>query len=119
MNSKKSAKIVALPISPAQLSEMIKARAAKRNNILYLAGSMEQHNKQSGGVEITTHDVHRALDLCSIDTIESIGHGYVVGEWRAVVTFRPRGEGRLCLVDVVTGGPDKLLIMTVCWKDVL
>lgn len=119
MAPKSSTNIVAIPISPVKLSEMIKTRAINRNNILFLEGAMEQQNEQAGAVEVTTHDVHRALDLCSVDTIESIESGHEIGEWRAVVTFRPRGEGRLYLVDVVSGVTGKLLIMTVNWKDTL
>lgn len=117
MGSRKSSvNVVSMPITPARLSEMIKARAKNRNNVKLKEHAIERQDHRSSIVEITMHDVYRVLDMGSIESVEP---GKKPGEWKAVMGFRPKGERKLCLVTVVSDGTDKLFIVTVYWRDTL
>lgn len=97
--------------SPAHLMREIRKRAEDRDNVWFKEHAFDRKQQRS----ITQEDVYRVLRCGEIEG--KITKGNNVGEYKVLVTFRPKGERKIGVVTVVVDNSSRLYVITVMWRD--
>ncbi len=95
--------------------KMIRERAQNKANVLISDHAFDRVEERSGIVEITVADVYRVLQQGEVEGAPK--QGKKAGEWKAVVTFRPKGGRKIGVATVVLTGSSELFVTTVMWRD--
>lgn len=106
---------VRLKPTVSALSKLVRDRAANKDNVLFSDHAFDRQKERSDIVVITQEDVYRVLQLGSIEG--QIHAGIKEGEWKATVTFRPKGGRKIGVATVILSNCGKLLVTTVMWRD--
>ena len=114
MKANAGTNVVKIPIAGAKLMEIIR-NLAKERKVLFSTHAFSRLEERSGIVEITETDVYRVLECGSLDGVPKAGTG--PNEWKATITFRPKGSREIGVATVTINNLEKLLVTTVMWRD--